>query len=383
MITTATNASYDHHLAGWDLTYAFATGQGVQAHLIQGAYEQETRFHRRKALADYHPHTSSIASRLAGMLQAAEIVREAPVDLSAIGRQGQSMATVAAEIAETIILYGAAVIVVEADGVTVRTPIQCPRWVDGQAYTVKSQMQTSAASLSRDEEMQKVWTVYRDDSFEIYSQTEDGQGKKRDVLEASGTWHPDGVALTRPPVLRPTMHWPTALGLEVAKAHRTIYRMESRADAGELEAAASTTMLAGVGDDEDFAEELRAAMDRGDGYLPYDKDLGEHKPFALDIEAAGQLRSTLESKEERLYDVLGQTMVDNVQRTATESALSMAAGLGATLSQLADRMQSIEESVLQLYAEQQSTAQIGREQPVAVTYPTSYNQQTVGQTVDN
>ena len=383
MITTATNAQYDQREHSWRLTRTFATGTGASSQLMQGYYEAQARFAKRRRLAQFFPLTASLIRRLAGHLYSQEVEREAPIDVSNIGARGESIQVIAAEIAQTILLYNSVVIVID-QGVRVLPPIDCPRWDDGEFYTVQGRQVKPGAARDQDQEMQDVWTVYDPSQFEVYTQeVNKTSNKKEDVLLRRGVYAEGRSysigAQPHPPVLRPMMSWPTAIGHEIAKAHRAIYRMESRADAGEMEAVASTMMQAAVGADEDFAGVFAKALKEGQTYVPYDKDLGEHKPFALPVGPAEQLRSTLERKEERLYKVLGQAVADNVQRSATEAVLNMSTGIAPLLTSLASKMQDVEEHVIELAAQEIDTRRMGTApNDISVTYPQDFTQVAIG-----
>jgi hypothetical protein len=391
MITTSTNHAYDQLSHEWQLVQAFSSDDKVAtAHLVQGYYEQDKRFERRKQLADFHPHTSRITSRLVGMLyaQAGEISRRAPVDLDDVGMRGESIDVVSSLIAQTLLLYNAAVVVVQPSGIEVSSPLACPRWSNGAYYTIKG-TESRPAGPASNEQVEDVWTLYLPDRFEVYEQETDAAGNKVDVRIRGGLYseseQPYQVnGLDHPPVLRPQMPWPKALGHEIAKAHRSIFRMESRADASELEAAASTMMQAAIGKDKEFAKVFAAALKQSQTYVPYDKALGEHKAFSLDVDPAAQLRDTLTGKEERLYRTLGQTITENAQQTATGAIINASAGMASTLSTLASVMQDVETQCLQLLSQARSPNFVPAGDAVLVEYPRqfgqlSFDQPTAGQ----
>lgn len=375
MITTATNAEYDDQQGQWSLTRAFSTGEGARAYLRQGAFEADERFAKRKLLADFHPLTASLIRRITGQLYKEEITREAPIDLQDVGAGGESMQVVAIDIAQTLLAYNAAVIVID-DGVRVLPPLSCPRW--GPQFFTITGTESAQAGPTEDQEEEDVWTVYTPAQAEIYAQTRDkSTGKKKDVFLRTAEYA-EGRAYTlsgspHPPAIRPTMSWPTAIGYEIAKAHRAIYRMESRADAGEMEAAASTMMQAAVGDDEDFAEIFAKALKKGQNYVPYSEELGQHLPFSLPVGPSDRLRETLETKEERLYKVLGQAVAQNAQRSATEAMLDLSTGIAPLLTTLAAKLEDVERQVIELAAQEQDTRRMGaRAQDITVEYPADF-----------
>ena len=385
MITTATNTEYDNNEAGWSMTRRMTSARLAQVELIQGAYESDSRFQARRKLTDFHPLTTSTLQRIVGMLYArqADIVREAPVDLESVGAGGEGIDVVSTEIALNLLIYNAAVVVVEQEGVTVTSPLSCPRWDPaGTYYTITSSRTESTTDPATDEEVEQVWTVYRPSRFEIYRKIESKTNKEpRDQLITQEPWREDDVEsefrLRREPhapVLRPTMPWPTALGAAVAKAHRAIYRAESRADAAELEAVASTKIQAAVMGDQDAAQAFAKALKSNESYVPYSDELGQHLPLSLPTGPAEQLRETIEAKERRLYKVLGITAAANAQRSATEAMLDISTGIATSISTLADKMQDVERNMLSLLAQARDTTTLGRAQDVTIDYPNDFAQ---------
>jgi len=383
MITDATNAGYDDMLPSWQMTRRMTRPDEAPIELIQGAYESNSRFEARKSLTDYHPLTSSTLQRLTGMLYGRrdDIQRETSLDLDSVGVGGEGIDVVASDIALNLLLYNDCVIIVEAGGIHVSSPIACTRWDLPSFATIRSQREAAATGPADDQEVEDVWTVYRPQGFEVYAQQKGPDGKARDVLVDSGSWSDvdqDQVFRLRQeptaPVLRPEMPWPRALGAAVARAHRAIYRAESRADAAELEAVASTKIQAAVGADEDLAERFAKALKENRSFVPYSVEHGEHLPLALPVGPAEQLRSTIEEKEQRLYQVLGLTMAANAERSATEAMLDVSTGIATTLSTLADKMADIERDMLQLLAQAQDTTTLGRPPEIRIEYPTDFAQ---------
>jgi hypothetical protein len=384
MITTATNAAYDHMLQSWHMTQRMTQPDNAKRELIQGAYESNSRFEARMRLTDFHPLTSTILQRLVGMLYARQedIERDTPLDLDNIGAMGESMNTIASEIAMNLLLYNDAVVVVESDGVKVSPPIACPRWQEGSFFTIRSTRQAEAVGPAMDQEIRHVWTVYESGGFTIYGQEENPQGDKEDVVVQPFTpWNPDDIETVFrlrqdpvPPVLRPEMHWERALGAAIARGHRAIYRAESRCDTAELEAAASTKIQAGVGADEDLAEAFAEALKRDRSYVPYSDEMGEHKPLSLPTGPSEALRETIQAKERRLYEVMGITMAANANRSATEAMIDLSTGVAATLSTLADKMQDVERDLLQLLEQARNVqTRLGRPTDVSVSYPSDFS----------
>jgi len=383
MITTATNVAYDNMISDWMMTQRMVHPDKAKAELIQGAYESNTRFQARTRLTDYHPLTSTIMQRLVGMLYAKQedIVRNTPMDTNDIGVNGEGINVISSEIAMNLLLYNDCIVIVETEGVKVSSPIACPRWQDDVFYTIQSTRQSEVNGPGDDQEIIDVWTVYQPNGFTIYGQEKDDRGNKRDiVIQPFTPWNAedvDGVFRLRgqekPPVLRPEMHWQRALGASVARGHRAIYRTESRCDAAELEAAASTKIQAGVGADEDLAEAFADALKKDRSYVPYSKDKGEHLPLSLPTGPTNALRDTIEEKERRLYKVLGITMATNAQRSATEAMIDLSTGVASTLSTLADKMQDVERDMLQLLEQARNVIRLGRPTDITIEYPSDFS----------
>jgi len=385
MITDATNRRYDQMLPSWQMTRRMTQPDNARRELIQGAYESRSRFEARAQLTDYHPLTSTIMQRMVGMLYArqADISRQASVDLSDIGAGGEGIDVIAGEIALNLLLYNDCTVIVESEGIRVSSPIACTRWEPGRFYTIKSLRTSGDPGPAANQKLMDVWTVYEANGFTIYAQQENDSGEKEDVVVQPFTaWNAedaDGAFRLRqeavPPILRAEMHWERALGAAVARGHRAIYRAESRCDAAELEAAASTKIQAGVGADEDLAKAFAEALKKDRSYVPYSSEMGEHKPLSLPTGPSDALRTTIEEKEARLYKVLGITMAANAKRSATEAMLDVSTGIATTLSTLADKMQDIERDMLQLLQQARNVqTSLGRPDDVTIEYPAAFSQ---------
>lgn len=387
MITEATNAQYDQSQANWSLTKTFLEGsKSVESSLVRGHFENVSRHRRRKKLADWRPLTRHIMMRLVGQIytRTEDIERQmGPISddwLSAAGTKDEDWAIVVMQMALTLATYNAAVVTVNPTGsgaeVSVASPLAMTRWTDTSSI-IKGQMAVDAA-IDQDQEMIDTYTLYEPDSWAVY--VEDGDSEQLiDSNNYGRTFSLGG----RPhaPVLRLEMPWQQSLGLEVAMAHRAIYRMQSAVDAGLYEALASTTIQAAVGSDQELIDAFANSLKDGDSFVPYDTERGEHKPLALPTGPLETGRQTIDDKRDSLYEVLGQTMADNAQMSATQAALNAKSGIQSTLSTLALTMQDAEERVLRMVAQALDVTQ-AEPTDIAISYPTDYSQITMDTLTD-
>lgn len=378
-ITSATNAEYDAHLALWTLTERMLTGEGAEKELRRGNYEPKAAFKRRKASADWRPYTRDLISRLTGELfgRAEEVERSAPVPgewLAAAGSEGESYEVQLLTLAETLVAYHDAWAIVDPKGPTlhVARPQSVPRWTE-EAVVVKGR-RAVPGDISEDERVEETWTVYRPAGYEVYTRDKD-----KDVLVGSGAYDEQGRAFTRqgrptPPAFRIRLPWTVRFGAAVAKAHRALYRLESKYDAALSDALRGMIQL-GTAGDEQFAGELRDALEKGALAVPYNTEYGEHRPLSVGTEGLPFAQDALEAKRRELYRVANQSLEEaSTQMSATEAAFRNQSGSAAALSVLASAMESAEEEILRLAAQAHDARLTERAFDVSVSWPRDFSE---------
>ena len=237
----------------------------MQVELLPGSYEPSSAFQARTALADFRPYTRDLVARLSGRLwtRADEIERTVPFDeawFETAGRPrddmgaggGRAYDTMLMQMTELLLAYDEIWVLVDprTQKITIIEPQYVTRW-NPQSVVVKSE-QSTVADVSRSEILQDVYTVYRPDSFTVVAQAEDGDGEE---IRDEGMYDEQGRAFTArdgetavPPITRIRVPFSTRYGWTVAKAHRALYRMESRYDAAIGDALRGLLQLA-VGND--------------------------------------------------------------------------------------------------------------------------------------
>ena len=232
--------------------------------------------------------------------------------------------------------------------------------------------------MATDEESQDAWVVYYPDHYETYVKTEEG-GEREEKLVDEGRYREEGDswAFTRngrpaPPAVQITLPWKVRFGLSVAKAHRALYRLESKYDAALTNSLGGLLQIATGGDD-DIASAIKNALKSGDVAVPYDKDAGEHKPINVGTEGLGPGREALKRKRQELYRSAYQSLDQaSTQMSATEAEQRQRSGPAAALSVLAETVQSAEELILPLMAQAEDYRNAGAELAPVVDWPTDY-----------
>lgn len=334
------------------------SGELASSYLQRGSYEPTTAFEKRKALADFRPYTRDLVSRLSGRLwtKAGDVTRDVPFDegwYDSAGSEGESYETVLMRLTELLLAYDEVWVVLDprTQRLEVVKPQYVPRWTS-RAVIVKSE-QSVTTDVTQMEEVRDVYTIYRPDAFEVVAPADSGE----DVVDA-GTYDADGRFFTdadgepTPPALRFTLPFSTRYGLTVAKAHLSLYRMESRYDAAIGDALRGLLQL-GVGDDEDMATRIRDAIRDGAIALPYSRELGEHRALSVGTDGLPFAQEALERKRRELYRVASsaEDKAGRQAQTATEAVLHDLDGSAAMMAVLATTMQSAEEDILSLVAQ--------------------------------
>jgi hypothetical protein len=381
--TDATDARYDAHAAEWDLIRKMLTGEGARSVLERGSYEAVRAYRKRKETADWRPYTRDLISRLTGELfsRSGEVSRE---DVAAseeyrasVGPDGESYEVLLVELMETLVAYHEVWAVMDpAQGLLICEPQAIRRSTEDAV--IRMGTWTTGGDVATDEESQDAWVVYYPDHYETYVKTEEG-GEREEKLVDEGRYREEGDswAFTRngrpaPPAVQITLPWKVRFGLSVAKAHRALYRLESKYDAALTNSLGGLLQIATGGDD-DIASAIKNALKSGDVAVPYDKDAGEHKPINVGTEGLGPGREALKRKRQELYRSAYQSLDQaSTQMSATEAEQRQRSGPAAALSVLAETVQSAEELILPLMAQAEDYRNAGAELAPVVDWPTDY-----------
>lgn len=378
------NKEYKSKVNAWRRIKAFLTGEGTEKFMIQGLFEQDERYKRRKQMADFQPLTRAIIGRLTGMVfnTSADIVYEG-VDVipstfwDAAGTREQDFRLQMHTLLTKLLAYNSCSVIVKSGPepkIEVVDPLQVPRWNGDDVVVVKAQREKET-SILEDQETETVYIAYYPDRWEMIRVDKKSGDKNFVVVDSDDYGHTftiDGRSVS--PALRVSMDWPVSLGAEISKTHKAIYQMESAVDSGTMEAIKSSTIQAAVGGDEEAAEEFVVALKKGKPYVPYDKDRGEHKPLSLPTGPLEQGVGTLKRKRKALEQTLGIVLNENSQsQSATEANIKAKSGLEATLSMAATVMESVETNVLRRVAQASNTNLTDRQiSAISVTYPRDF-----------
>jgi hypothetical protein len=377
-VTQSTNTHYDKNLRDWLLIDKMLTGDRVKTTLVRGAFEAQRAFDKRKERADWKPYTRDLVSRLSGELfsRVGEVSREtAATDeyLASVGPEGESYHVQLIQLAETLLAFHDAWAIMDpAQGLQIVEPQHVPRW--NQNAVVLKGTRTVGGDVFTDEAEEEAWTVYYSDRFETYVQREDENGNVIERLVDEGFYVEEGWEFSQgPPAVRFCLPWTVKFGLAVAKAHRALFRMESKFDEALTNSLGGLVQIATAGDDE-LKQQIEKALKRGAVAIPYDKDAGEHKPLNIGTGGLGPGQNALERKRKELYRSAHQALDQASSRmTATEANARTRSGQAAALSVLAETMQSAEESILPVVAEAEDRRNAGRELNPEASWPTDYS----------
>lgn len=351
--TKSKNIEYENKLPKWQIIHRFLTGENIEKELKQASFEQKSRYESRKNLSDFRPITRQIIMRLVGSLYSSEVERE---DAGLIpdsfyrsaGINNEDYEVLLYKIAQTAISYNRVAIGVKpGPKLEVITPISVPRWKK-DSIIVKSNRSLDRG-IEKPEKVEDVWVVHKPFGFKVYAQDDDGKS----VDTGLGRQYPIEFRINnkpQSPYFMSSKLWTAAFGYEVARSHRSIYRMRSSIDAGLVEAMNSSVIQAAVGGDEDFAMAFKDALKRNESYVPYEKELGEHKPLSLPTGPVESGMDLLEKKEDSINELIGHFGNAVQNNTATEATINAKSGIDALLTTLGAFMSSIEEDILRRVA---------------------------------
>jgi hypothetical protein len=372
-VSKATNAHYDEHLRSWNLIRRLHTGDQVSAELVQGAFESDLAFKARKDTVDWKPHTRDLISRLVGELfsRSGEVVRETEIDdayLSAIGPSDQSYVTQLINLTETLIAYDECWAIMDpAQGLMITGPQHVPRWT--QDAVVLKGTRTMGDSVFGDEQEQEAWTIYRDDSYEVYVQS-DKEGVDEERVD--GGEYEEGFSFDGPPAQRIVLPWKVPFGRSVARAHRSLFRIKSKMDSALTNSLGGGLLQVATGGSGEMADAIKQALKSGAIAVPYDKEHGQHKSLNVGTKGLQHGSEALKRKRQELYRTAYQSLSQASGRmTASEVDARNRSGPAAAMSVLAETIQSAEESLLRVVAKAEDSR---REDPSPqVEWPTDFS----------
>jgi hypothetical protein len=378
--TTATDAHFRENVADWRLVHRMFSGEGATRELIRGAYEARRAYQKRVERADWRPYTRDLVNRLSGELftRAGEITRQTVVSgeyLDSIGPEGESYTVQLMRLADTLVAYDEAWVIMDpAQGLRVVEPQHVTR-SGSEGVIVKGMRTDPGASLDEEESKVAAWTVYRAGGWEVYVKDKEDDDSE-EVRVGGGRYYSEREGWQfsgGPPARRITLPWKVSFGLAVAKAHRALYRLESKYDEALTNALSGLLQIATGGDD-NIQESIKKAIDDGAIAIPYDKDHGEHKPLNVGTEGLGPGESTLGRKRKELYRTAYQSLDQASQRmTATEVDSRTRSGPVAALSQLSETMESAEVEILPMIAEAEDARRVDEALEASVDWPTDYS----------
>lgn len=375
-VSKSTNKHYDENIRKWKLIDKMLTGEKVSSTLVEGAYEATYAFKRRKKRADWKPYTRDLVSRLTGELftRGGEVSRDTVVSqdtLSSIGPNGESYSVQLFNLAETLVAFNEAWVVMDpSQGMLVVEPQHVPRW-NSNAVVLKG-TRNKETSIFSDQQVQDAWTVYYDNEYEVYVKS-DEDGKKEESVESGMYVSEDWSFSSGPPALRIELPWKVKFGHAIARAHRAIYRMESKVDEALTNSLGGLIQIA-TGGDEDLKNEIEKALKGGSIAIPYDEESGEHKPLNVGIEGLAPGQEALKRKRKELYRTAHQALDQASKRmSATEADARNRSGSAAALSMLSETMQSAEESILPMIAESEDRRNASRQLSPSVDWPTDFS----------
>jgi hypothetical protein len=370
-VSTSSNTHYDQNIRSWNLIQRMHSGDQVSAELRQGAFESDLAYEARKD-ADWKPHTRDLISRLVGELfsRSGEVVRETEIDdqyLAAIGPEGESYVTQLINLTETLIAYDECWVVMDpAQGLMIAEPQHVPRWTSNAV--VLRGTRTTGGSVFGDEQEEQAWTIYRDDSYEVYVQS-DKEGVDEERVD--GGAYEEGFAFDGPPARRITLPWKVPFGRSVARAHRSLFRIKSKMDSALTNSLGGLMQIA-TGGDAEMADAIKSALKSGAIAVPYDQEHGQHRSLNVGTEGLQHGSEALKRKRKELYSTAYQSLSQASGRmTASEVDARNRSGPAAAMSVLAETIQSAEESILPIAAKAEDSR---REDPSPrVQWPTDFS----------
>lgn len=374
----AQNEHYRENRDDWALAQAFYSTDDTERYLTQGKYESKGAFRARTRAAHAFPYSRQIIHRISDqlLLRADEVGRElGPIPssyLESAGPEEESHDLQMKTLGDYLLLFGEAWLQVRPTGagaeLRVLTPLTVPRWQGQKVLTLGTRSKES--TIFEKEEKETTYTVHTPTGWTTYAlRKKKGTKEKKRVEVESGTYSPGdepaffvGADEERtPPLLRVTMPWDTVLGIEVAKTHLQMYRLENQID-GRLHTALTSGQLVYNGLGEDGEEKVIHSHKKGKNliFLP---DEAEVKPLEVPTEAVGMGEERLATKEKTLYETAYNALqAATADSSATETVVKQQS-TAAALATLASTIESAEESVLRLVAQAYNIVDLGGPTP--------------------
>jgi len=380
--TTATDVRYDRHQADWALVHKMLTGESVTSVLHRGAYEADRAFKKRKKMADWRAYTRDLISRLVGELfgRSDEVERDVTASeeyQASVGPTGESYEVQLIQLTEVLIAYHEAWAIMDpAQGLIIAEP-QSVRRSTPEAVILKGK-RTGGTAVDVDEQAQDAWTVYYPGRYEVYVKS-DEEGKEDELVDRGQYYERDEEwtfmrqGRPAPPAVRVTLPWRVRFGLAIARAHRALYRLESKYDAA-LTNSLQGLLQIGTGGDDEVRGQITDALKRGAIAVEYHKEAGKHQPVNVGTQGLSPGRKALKRKREELYRAAYQSLDQaSTQMSATEAEQRSRSGPAAAMSVLAETVQSAEETVLPLVAQDEDIRNAGADPSPIVDWPTDYS----------
>lgn len=373
-LSDAVNLHYSNHAADWTLAREFYSGDVSSSRLQKGHFESKSTFQQRRKRAHIFPYTRQIISRLSDqiLLRADEVGRETgPVPdafFAAAGASGESHDLVMKKLGDYLLLYGEAWLQVlpRPGGARLRvlTPLSAPRYSD-RFVMVKGERTFSDSPFEKEKSL-TTYTIHTASQWVTYVEDKEAPEKRREIdrgsyaSEGTDTYFVGEGGEPMPPFVRVQMPWDAVLGVELAKTHLEMFRLESQIDA-RLHTSLTSSQAVTYGLSEDQQTAVDKAMQKGANMLhlgssPSDAAI---ESFDVPVDATEMAETRLEKKETRLYETAYQTLAGaEAGASATEMVVKDKAAAAATAT-LAATIQSAEQSALRLVAQAGDMIQYG------------------------
>ena len=374
----AQNQHFKARARDWRLAKDFHQADDVTHYLNQGKYESEGAYQARRSMAKgAHPYTRQILSLLADqlLLRADEVQRDlGPIPSSypdSAGPEGESHDIQMHKLGIYLLLFGESWLQVRPTAgdpeLRIRTPLSVPRWKDEAVLTLGEQKKPNTP-IDEPEETDTVYTIHRPEGWTSYMLEEkQGQQEPERVQVDSGVYGDDGEFFVgeqgtpTPPIFRASMPWDATLGIQLAKTHLQMYRLESQID-GRLHTALTSGQLVYNGLDEDGEQKVIHSHKKGQNliFLPEDADVA---PMEVPTEAVEMGETRLSNKEDAMYKTAYETIgSEEGQMSATEASTRNQA-TAAAVATLASTIESAEQTALRLIAQAVDIMSYGGPQP--------------------
>jgi len=374
----AQNQHYKENKDDWALAQAFYSTDDTERYLTQGKYESDGAYRSRVRAAHAFPYSRQIIHRISDqlLLRADEVERElGPIPsryVDAAGPDEESHQLQMKTLGDYLLLFGEAWLQVRPTGsgaeLRVLTPLTVPRWKGEKVLTLGTRSKES--TIFEGEQKETTYTVHTPTGWTTYAlRKKEGSKEKKRVEVESGTYSPgeetaffvDAGGNRTPPLMRFSMPWDTVLGIEVAKTHLQMFRLENQID-GRLHTALTSGQLVYNGLDEDGEEKVIHSHKKGRNliFLPEDADV---EPLEVPTEAVTMGEERLATKEETLYETAYNALqAATAESSATETVVKQQS-TAAALATLASTVESAEESVLRLVAQAYNIVDLGGPNP--------------------